>query len=103
MMRRDQLCPGPWDCPDVLMENPRADRDAPRCEECPLSRLDEYLASPAGQVIQQTIDLDFALQAGVAVSLAEISYPEFLLLRLLVEERNRLHEEVIKKATRHGR
>jgi len=66
--------------------------------------LDAYLGTAAGQLIGQTIDLDFALQAGVTVSLRDITYPEFLLLRLLSEERNKFQEEEMKKATRrHGR
>jgi hypothetical protein len=37
----------------------------------------------------------------VTVSLEEISYPEFLLLRILSEERARYQDELMKK--RHGR
>lgn len=85
------------------MRDPYATAEAPRCEECPLTLLDEYMGSPAGQVVSQTLDLDFALQAGVTIGLAEITYPEFLLLRFLAEERNRFHEEAMKKASRHGR
>jgi len=111
MLRRDLLCPGPGECPDNLVADPFAHAGSPRCEECPLTRLDAILASPAGQRVSQAIDLDFALQAGVTVSLSEISYPEFLLLRLLAEERNRYNEEKWKgdqqkwqmKWNRHGR
>ena len=103
MLRRDQLCPGPRACPYVLMANPRATDGSARCGECPAALLDEYLASQAGQLIQQTIDLDFAIQAGVTIHLSDISYPEFLLLRFLSEERNRFHEEEMKKATSRGR
>src|SRR5215831_3205493 len=104
MLRRNQLCPGPGECPDVLMRDPFADANAAPCGECPLSLLDEYLGTPHGRFIAQTIDLDFALQAGVNVSFKEITYPEFLLLRFLSEERNRYHEEEMRKASeRHGR
>lgn len=99
MLRRDQLCPSPGDCAYVLMADPRANAQSPRCQECPLSELEEYLGSAAGQLISQAIDLDFALQAGVAVSLKDITFPEFLLLRLLTEERNRLTDETMRKAT----
>jgi hypothetical protein len=102
MLRRDQLCPGPAECGAVLMANPFATMDSPRCDECPLVLLDELLATARGQLIAQTIDLDFALQAGVTVTLAEIPYPEFLLLRLLTEERNRFNAEPAKDA-HHGR
>ena len=98
MLRREQLCPGPAQCPYT----PAGVSEPEPCEECPVTLLDNYLASPAGQTIAQTINLDFALQAGVTVSLADIPYPEFLLLRFLTEERNRFHEETMKQAT-HGR
>lgn len=106
MLRRDQLCPGPGECSYVLMEDPYANAMTPPCEECPASKLDQYLASGRGQWIQAAVTLDFALQAGVSVSLREISYSEFQLLRLLTEERNRWQEETMKKQqppTRPGR
>ena len=84
------------------MVDPRANANSPRCMECPLTLLDGYLNSAGGLLIGQTIDLDFALQAGVTVSSNDISYPEFLLLRMLSEERIRHQEEAMKKA-RHGR
>jgi hypothetical protein len=103
MLRRSQLCPGPGECPEVLMRDPYASSDALPCSECPAQLLDEYLASPGGRLISQTIDLDFALQTGVTLTLADISYPEFLLLRYLAEERNRFQEEEMHKATKqHG-
>jgi hypothetical protein len=82
------------------MENPRANADSARCEECPLTLLEDYLGSPAGQLIRAVIDLDFALQAGVTISLQEISLPEFLRLRMLSDERNKFHEESMKKSRR---
>ena len=81
------------------MLEPLADSDSPRCEECPLTLLDDYLRSTSGMLVQQTIDLDFALQAGMSISLAEVTFPEFLWLRLLGEERNRFHEETMRKAS----
>jgi hypothetical protein len=85
------------------MYHPEATNDTPQCDECPSQLLDDYLQSPAGQLIAQTIDLDFALQAGVTVGLSEIRYPEFLLLRLLTEERNRFTTESMKSNPHHGR
>ncbi|HEX3340612.1 MAG TPA: hypothetical protein VHT68_15745 [Pseudolabrys sp.] len=96
MMRRDELCPGADECPYAWQEGTGG-----RCEECPATLLDDYLASPKGQLIQQTLTLDFALRAGVTVSLQEISYPEFLLLRVLSEERARYQGDLMKK--QHGR
>lgn len=86
----------------MLMNDPFADARSPQCDECPALLLDEYLASPAGQVIGQAIDLDFALQAGVTVSLGDIPYPEFLLLRFLSEERNRFQAEAGERARNGG-
>lgn len=79
------------------MADPFANANSPRCEECPILLLDDYLGSAAGQLIMQTGDLEFALQAGVTVTLKDITYPEFLLLRLLIQERNRFNEETMKK------
>lgn len=84
------------------MLDPYAAPDSPPCPECPLQLLDEYLASPWGRVIGQAMDLDFALQAGFEISLKDISYPEFLLLRFLAEERNRYREEEMRKISSHG-
>jgi hypothetical protein len=99
MLRRNQLCPGPGECPANLMNDPFATAASPSCDECPAALLDEYLASPAGRQIGQAIDLDFALQAGVTVSLQDITYPEFLLLRFLSEERNRFQSESAERAS----
>lgn len=98
MLRRDQLCPGPRECPYAYDENP-FDHDA-RCGDCPLTLLESYLGSACGQLIERTLDLDFALRAGVTVSLSEITYPEFLLLRFLAEERARFNEELMNDARR---
>jgi hypothetical protein len=103
MLRRGDLCPGPQECPEVLTFNPWATAESPRCMDCPLTLLDEYLAKGGGQLIGQVIDLDFALQAGVTISSSEITYQEFLLLRQLADERQRYQEETMKKASRHGR
>jgi hypothetical protein len=97
MMRHGELCPGAEDCPYAWEEK----TDGLRCSECPASMLDDYLASPKGRLIQQTLTLDFALRAGMTVTLEEISYPEFLLLRILTEERVRYQDDLMKK--RHGR
>jgi hypothetical protein len=94
-LRRDDLCPGAEECPDVLMANPFANAESSRCEECPLALLENHLATPAGQLIQRTLDLDFALQAGVTVTLQDITYLEFLMLRFFVQERNRYQAEVV--------
>jgi hypothetical protein len=101
MLRQKELCPAPQNCPDVLTVEPDAGPSAMPCELCPQLALQRYLASPGGLLVQIVIDLDFALQAGVTLRLADIPYPEFLLLRQLAEERDRYQaEEIRKKAKR---
>jgi hypothetical protein len=98
MLRNKDLCPGPSACPDVLQENPEPGPLAYPCDLCPLLALREYLASPAGHLISVVIDLDYAIQTGIPVGLDQITYPEFLALRQLTEERNRFESEEIKKS-----
>ena len=81
------------------MEEPLAGPTALPCDGCPSQALQEYLASPGGLLISTVTDLDFAMQAGAAVRLSDISYPEFLLLRQLVEERDKYQAERIRKRT----
>jgi hypothetical protein len=97
MFRRDQLCPGSEVCPEVL--NP-----GEPCPECPLQLLDDYLASPDGKWIMHVINLDFALQAGLTITPKDVRLPEFLMLRILAEERNKFHQEESEKRTKqqHG-
>ena len=71
------------------------------CDVCPAQLLREYLSGPIGQLFQVTVDLDFAIQAGIQVRLSEISYPAFLLLRQLAEERSKFEQEQIKAAPKH--
>ena len=59
--------------------------------------MEAHLQSPLGQLIGQAINLDFALQAGITITLSEITYPEFMLLRLLAEERQKHHQEEIEE------
>lgn len=70
------------------------------CDECPAQLLREYLSLPVGLLFQMVVDLDFAIQAGIQVRLSEISYPVFLLLRQLTEERSKFEQEQIKAASR---
>jgi hypothetical protein len=98
MLRNRDLCPGPSDCPEVLMADPlAAGADTPPCEECPKVHLMDYLNSPGGYLISLVIDLDYAIQVGVHVPLSEITYPEFLLLRQLSEERQKFEAEEQKR------
>jgi hypothetical protein len=79
------------------MEDPFATSDALPCSECPRELLQEYLASPRGQMLLAIMDIDFALQAGMAAWFQPVSYLEFLLLRQLTEERDKYQAEVMQK------
>jgi hypothetical protein len=78
------------------MQDPLAGPEAFPCEKCPIQHLDEYLASPDGQLMSVVFDLDFALQSGMPVSLNQILFPEFLLLRQLADERAKYQIEEMK-------
>ena len=87
-------------CPEVLTLDPYADASALPCDGCPRQVLHEYLASPAGLLISAVIDLHFALQMGVTVTLDEIPYPAFLMLRHLAEERDKYQAEEARKSSK---
>jgi hypothetical protein len=50
-----------------------------------------------GRMVSQAMNIDFALKAGVALRLSDIPYPEFLLLRQILEERERFQVDEMKK------
>ena len=98
-MRRSQLCPSPAECPTVLNDEPLATaQTANPCEECPAEKLRQYLASPYGLRLSVVIDLDFALQVGFHLTLNEIDYREFRLLRMLAEERQKFEIEQTRRS-----
>ena len=103
-MRRNQLCPTPAECPEALTPEVQLSGQEPLpCEECPEEKLTLYLASPPGLRMSVVVDLDFALQSRIQVPLSQISYLDFLLLRLLADERNKHQIEEIEKQKPHGR
>lgn len=82
------------------MEDPGAadSDDTPLpCEKCPEQYLQQYLDSPAGKLIGIVIDFDAALQAGMMITLKEVTYPEFIVLRILLEERDSYNTEEAKR------
>lgn len=98
-MRRSRLCPGTGDCASAQIEQPQlSEHEAGPCMECPLEKLNEYLASPCGRAIQWVVDLDFALERRMTVGLGQITWIEFQLLRILAEERNRWQNEEIERS-----
>jgi hypothetical protein len=71
------------------------------CEKCPEQYLQQYLDSPGGKLIGVVIDLDAALQAGMTITLHQLSYPEFVVLRILLEERDSFTTEESKRKQQH--
>jgi hypothetical protein len=96
LFRQSDLCPEPAECPEVLNIDPYARPGALPCEGCPRQRLNEYLASPAGALIVAAVDLDSALQLNIPVTLAQIPYHVFLLLRQLAAERAKYQTEQVR-------
>jgi len=78
-LRREELC-DPGLCPD-------APDDGGRCDHCPLDRLDAAANSEPGSLLQRALELEYALKAGVTVSLDEIAADEFWAMRVIQEER----------------
>lgn len=72
------------------------------CKPCPEQLLSRYLGSAEGRMMLGVFDLDFALQMGFRVTLADITYPEFLILRQFCEERMKYETEQIEKRSRRG-
>jgi hypothetical protein len=97
-LRRDALCPGPVECAPAQIEQPEVhEADVQPCLDCPLEMLNAYLQSPAGRVMQLVVDLDFALERRMTVTLEQVSYLEFQMLRVLGEEKVRWQTEEIEK------
>ena len=71
------------------------------CEKCPEQALQQYLDSPGGKLIGIVIDLDAALQAGMTITLSQVTYPEFVVMRQLLEERDRYTTEEAKRKSQH--
>ncbi len=84
-LRREELC-DPSLCPD-------APDDGGRCDHCPLDRLDAAAHSEPGTLLQRALELEYALKAGVSISLDEIAADEFRAMRVIAEERERRDAE----------
>ena len=78
-LRREELC-DPGLCPDAPDNNGR-------CDHCPLDRLDGAANSEPGALLQRALELEYALKAGVTISLDEIAADEFWAMRVIQEER----------------
>lgn len=83
------------------MVQPFPDLDALPCEECPRVRLDQHMAHTVqGRVLKRALDLDWARRVGIQLRMSEVSYHEFLILRLLQEERDKFEKEDMERRQR---
>lgn len=69
---------------------PDSSEDGTRCEKCPLNRLDAAQHSEAGQLLSRALNLEFALTAGITVTLDEFAADEFFAMQIIHEEREKL-------------
>ena len=90
LLRRDRLCHGANVCPEVPWDEQRGEDPLP-CDECPRVKLDRYMLSEPGRVLTSALQIDGGLRCGLQVGLDDVSYAEYLRLRILFEER-KLHE-----------
>lgn len=73
-----------------------------------MDKLERYLETPAGRQVNAVLDLDFALQAGITITLRDLDALQLGLLRVLAEERNIYQREEAEKsrsqqgALKHG-
>lgn len=55
------------------------------------------MGSARGALIQSAIDADVAMRCGLQVTLGDITYLDFLMLRALVDERAKYEKELMDK------
>lgn len=82
----EAFCPGPSKCG-------QAPDDETPCADCPRPKLDAALSGVLGELLGRALDLEFALQKGITVTLDEIYADEFAALRVIGSERDRYIEE----------
>ena len=73
-----------------------------RCDHCLLDRLDRAGNSEPGLLLQRALELEYALNAGVTVSMDEIAADEFWAMRVIQEERERCERETAGRGTCGG-
>jgi hypothetical protein len=85
-------------CPDA----PRPPADPSPCAGCFRERLDRWCRDPKYAWLQTVLDFDYSIQTRTPLWV-QPNYFEFLVLRILTEERERYREEQMEKKSRqHG-
>lgn len=94
-MRRDGICE-PRGCDDHM--EVRDERGLlvrrERCATCPLDKLDSAMTQ--NPVLHRAFDIDFALRAGIRLTLDEIDVEEFRALKILRTEQDKYQSEQIR-------
>jgi hypothetical protein len=101
-LRREQLCDlkpygasaGCDDAEEIRDSNGLLLRRE-RCADCPLDKLDRAVAQDPA--LHRAYDLDFALTAGIRITLDEIDVEEFRALKVLRIERDKHQAEQLKQ------
>ena len=88
-MRPGSLVPQDWpECPSLrFLFHWALRRDSLTTDE--RERLEELMQSPAGVLLSQVLDLDFALEKHIQFRLDEIDCETFRALQIVSEERNK--------------
>jgi hypothetical protein len=92
LLRREQLCDGPWLCPEAADE-------VTRCQACPLTKLEAAMDSHAGLVLQRAIDLESALKLGFHLTLDDVTAEESTALQILCAARDRREAELNRRSS----
>ena len=78
------------------MLEPLAGLDALPCIDCPRVLLGLSMeCSQQGKYLNAALAIDWAVRCGLQVRMDEVSYREFLRLRVLAEEKQVLEKEII--------
>lgn len=56
-------------------------------------RLEDAFGKTKGELLVRVLDLEFALQTGIVLTLDDITAEEFAVLKMLTHERNRWEKE----------
>ena len=86
----------PGNCPDC--GSPKYVRQ--RCDDCPLVKLDEAMASNAGRFLASCQMKRMALKLGFSMTLDEVTAEEFNVMSMIESEENRFQAQQIKSKTR---
>ena len=92
--------PSGTDCAEEIRDNQGLLLRRDPCIDCPLFKFEQ--ATAENPVLRRAYDLDFALTAGVQITLDEIDVEEFRALKILRIERDKHQAELMKQNRPNG-